>query len=121
VRNDIFFELLHTGEQQEIQKIVSSFSDRSTGKWWLNEADRCTVPGSGGEQIIKTPDLFVCLVANDYLSMAFVVLLTILARYVCSIMMMGQQFLLAAATIIFSCDLVKRDYLQGQNSVQNVL
>jgi hypothetical protein len=32
-RIDRFLEVLRNGEQQQIQKIVSSFSDRSTGKW----------------------------------------------------------------------------------------
>jgi hypothetical protein len=44
-----FLELLCNGEQREIQKIVSSFSDRSTGKgWWIR---RTGLPGTGGEKV----------------------------------------------------------------------
>jgi hypothetical protein len=49
VRSDRFLELLRNGEQWEIQKIVSRFSDRSTGNgWWTR---RTGVPGTGGEKV----------------------------------------------------------------------
>jgi hypothetical protein len=41
-------ELLRNGEQREIQKIVSRYSDRSTGNgWWTR---RTGVPGTGGKK-----------------------------------------------------------------------
>jgi hypothetical protein len=49
VRSDRFLELLRNGEQREILKIVSRFSDRSTGNgWWTR---RTGVPGTGGEKV----------------------------------------------------------------------
>jgi hypothetical protein len=61
VRSDRFLEPLHSGEQWEIQKIISSFSDRSTGKgWWTS---RTGAPGTGGEKVMRNIfSILMCLV-----------------------------------------------------------